>query len=121
MADAEMLVTAHLSRYNALLRLSKALAGHRTMAELFHVLADHLHTVVPFDYLALILHDEATNEMRLVVLEPTDVVVPFSRGRSPSKDRRRRSGKRRSEPSSPSPKKALWTLRSRSSAARATG
>ena len=76
MAEAEALATAHLSRYDALLRVSKTLAGHKTLAELFEVLADHLHTVVPFDYLALILHDEPTDHLRLVVLEPRDIVVP---------------------------------------------
>jgi formate hydrogenlyase transcriptional activator len=76
MAEAEALATAHLSRYDALLRVSKTLAGHKTLAELFQVLADHLHLVVPFDYLALILHDEPTDHIRLVVLEPRDIVVP---------------------------------------------
>jgi formate hydrogenlyase transcriptional activator len=74
--EAAAIATAHLSRYDALLRVSKTLAGHRTMAELFRVLANHLHPVVPFDYLALILHDEPSDEMRLVVLEPADIVVP---------------------------------------------
>jgi formate hydrogenlyase transcriptional activator len=76
MSEAEALATAHLSRYDALIRVSKTLAGHKTMAELFQVLTDQLHPVVPFDYLALILHDEATDQMRLVVLEPDEIVVP---------------------------------------------
>ena len=65
-----------LARYEALLRISKSLAGHRSIAELFEVLAARLHEVVPFDYLALILHDGATNEMRLVILEPADLPMP---------------------------------------------
>src|SRR4051812_1372427 len=69
---------AHLSRYDALLRISKTLAGHNTMAELFAVLADHLHRVVPFDYLALLLHDESSDELRLVVLEPAGIELPFT-------------------------------------------
>jgi formate hydrogenlyase transcriptional activator len=77
MADADAIASANLSRYDALLRISKTLSGHKTMAELFEVLADHLHAIVPFDYLALLLHDEPTNEMRLVVLEPADIVPPF--------------------------------------------
>ncbi len=77
MADAVGLESAHLSRYDALLRISKTLADHRTMAELFEVLARHLHPIIPFDYLALLLHDDATDEMRLVVLEPRDIVLPF--------------------------------------------
>ncbi|MFL6278520.1 MAG: sigma 54-interacting transcriptional regulator, partial [Vicinamibacterales bacterium] len=75
---AEEHALASLSRYDALLRISKTLAGHTTMAELFEVLAEHLHAVVPFDYLALLLHDQSSDELRLVVLEPTDVVLPFT-------------------------------------------
>src|SRR5688572_200740 len=77
MAPADVLASASLFRYDALLGMSKTLAGHRTMAELFDVLAARLHSVVPFDYLTLILHDEPTNELRLVVLEPTDMTPPF--------------------------------------------
>jgi formate hydrogenlyase transcriptional activator len=77
MADADAAASANLSRYDALLRISKTLSGHKTMAELFGVLADHLHAVVPFDYLALLLHDERTDDMRLVVLEPADLMPPF--------------------------------------------
>jgi formate hydrogenlyase transcriptional activator len=67
-----------VARYEALLRISKSLAGHRSIAELFEVLAARLHEVVPFDYLALILHDPATDEMRLVVLEPADLPQPYT-------------------------------------------
>src|SRR5688572_28335809 len=87
MAEAEALATAHLSRYDALLRVSKTLAGHRTMAELFQVLADHLHPVVPFDYLALILHDEASERLRLVVLEPNEIAVPAAIASQPVAER----------------------------------
>ena len=48
------------------------------MAELFAVLADQLHETVPFDYLALLLHDEPASEMPLVVLEPPDIMPPFT-------------------------------------------
>ena len=87
MAEAEALATTHLSRYDALLRVSKTLAGHKTMAELFQVLADHLHLVVPFDYLALILHDAPSDHMRLVVLEPGDIVVPAAIASQPVAER----------------------------------
>jgi formate hydrogenlyase transcriptional activator len=76
MAETAALDTARLSRYDALLRVSKTLASHKTMAELFRVLADQLHLVVPFDYLTLILHDGPNERMRLVVVEPADIVVP---------------------------------------------
>jgi formate hydrogenlyase transcriptional activator len=78
MADLDTVDSDKLSRYDALLRISKTLSGHKTMAELFEVLADHLHTIVPFDYLALLLHDQPTREMRLVVLEPLDIMPPFT-------------------------------------------
>ena len=57
-----------LARYDALLRVTHVLARHQTIAELFRVLAAQLHGVVPFECLALVLHDEASDEMRLVVL-----------------------------------------------------
>ena len=60
MEDTATLAVTHLSRYDALLRISKTLATHRTMRELFEVLADNLHMVVPFDYLALLLPDAHT-------------------------------------------------------------
>ena len=41
MAQETALASAHLARYEALLRVTKTLAGHKTMAELFEVLADH--------------------------------------------------------------------------------
>ena len=76
-ATETALARAHITRYDALISISKTLARHKTIAELFKVLADHLHSVVPFEYLALILHDGATDLMRLVVLEPTDLAPPF--------------------------------------------
>src|SRR5262245_40158992 len=77
MAKATAVASAHFSGFDALVSISKTLAEHKTIAELFQVLADHLHTVVPFDYLALILHDEQTDEMRVVVLEPKNLLLPF--------------------------------------------
>src|SRR5262245_28141867 len=68
--------TDSLARYDALLRISPQLAHHRSIGELVHVLADHLHTVVPFDYLALILHDADTEQMKLNVLAPPNIPRP---------------------------------------------
>jgi hypothetical protein len=68
MADVSACDTGHLARYDALVSIAKTLAGHKTVAELFQVLAHHLHAVVPFDALALILHDNKTDDMRLVVI-----------------------------------------------------
>jgi len=49
MSDQGALVSAHLSRYDALLRISRTLAQHRTITELFDVLAEELHPRIPFD------------------------------------------------------------------------
>jgi hypothetical protein len=68
-----------VSRYEALLRLSPALANHRSIDDLIGVLAERLHAVVPFDYLALVLHDAASDEMRLEVLEPGELPAPIVR------------------------------------------
>ena len=76
MSEASLL-SVHRSRYDALLRISKDVAGHSTIAELLHGLAEQLHPLVPFDYLALLLHDEPRDELRLVVLEPAGIVLPF--------------------------------------------
>jgi formate hydrogenlyase transcriptional activator len=65
-----------VARYQALLRVSAALANHRSIADLIHVLAEHLHAVVPFEYLAVVLHEDATDEMRLLVLEPPELPHP---------------------------------------------
>jgi len=72
----EALDSAHLSRYDALLRTSKTLASHRTIDELIEVLGEQLHLIIPFDYLALLLHDERHEALRLVVLEPPDLAIP---------------------------------------------
>jgi formate hydrogenlyase transcriptional activator len=68
-----------VSRYEALLRLSPALANHRSIDDLIGVLAERLHAIVPFDYLALVLHDAASDEMRLEVLEPAELPTPSVR------------------------------------------
>ena len=60
--------------YRTLLAVSEAIASHRDLPALFHELAGRLHHVVRFDYLALVLHEAATNTMHLHVLgasEPT--------------------------------------------------
>jgi formate hydrogenlyase transcriptional activator len=63
-------------RYRSLLTISRAIVIHRDLATLFHALAGGLSTVVHFDFLSLVLHDEATNTMRLHVLETCEPVPP---------------------------------------------
>ncbi len=68
--------TATGDRYRALLAVSEAIAAHRDMAALFQELAGRLHQVVQFEALGLVLHEAATNTMRLHVLETS---VPGAR------------------------------------------
>jgi len=53
----------------ALLEVAESIAQHRDLAALFHDLAERLHCVVEFDFLALMLHDPVRNVMRLHILE----------------------------------------------------
>jgi formate hydrogenlyase transcriptional activator len=53
----------------ALLEVNEAIAHQRDLPALFHDLAARLHSVIEFDYLALVLHDPARNVMRLHILE----------------------------------------------------
>jgi formate hydrogenlyase transcriptional activator len=59
-------------RYQALLAVSAAIVSHHTLPALFHELADRLQRVVCFDYLTLVLHEAATNAMRMHILEPPE-------------------------------------------------
>src|SRR5438132_6254339 len=61
-------------QYRTLMAVSRAIVSHRDLATLFHDLAGRLHLVVRFDYLACVLHDAASNTMRLHVLETTEPV-----------------------------------------------
>jgi formate hydrogenlyase transcriptional activator len=68
-ADAGRGRDSSVDQYRALLEVSQAIAAHRDLAALFHDLAQGLHRVVTFDFLALILHEPARNAMRLHILE----------------------------------------------------
>jgi formate hydrogenlyase transcriptional activator len=52
-----------------LLEVSEAIAQQRDLRVLFHELAERLHRVVEFDFLALVLHNAERATMRLHVLE----------------------------------------------------
>jgi formate hydrogenlyase transcriptional activator len=60
---------AACQQYGTLLAVAEAIVSHRDLHALFHDLAARLHQVVRFDYLVLVLHDDATNTMRPHVLE----------------------------------------------------
>jgi formate hydrogenlyase transcriptional activator len=61
-------------QYRTLLGVSAAIVAHRDSGALFHELADRLHQMVRFDYLACVLHDATSNTLRLHVLESTDPI-----------------------------------------------
>jgi formate hydrogenlyase transcriptional activator len=63
-------------RYRSLLAVSQVIASHRDLPTLFHDLAGKLRQVVRFDFLSLVLHEAATNTMRLHVLETCEPVPP---------------------------------------------
>src|SRR6266403_126653 len=65
---------ASCQQYPTLLAISAAIVAHRDLGALFHELADRLHQVVRFDYLACVLHDATSNTMRLHVLETTEAM-----------------------------------------------
>jgi len=65
-------------RYRSLLAVSQVLVSHRDLPTLFHDLADKLLRVARFDFLSLVLHEAATNTMRLHVLETSESVPPGS-------------------------------------------
>ena len=71
-AHSDGQATATGEPYRALLAVSEAIVAHRDLPALFHELAGRLHQVVRFDYLALVLHEAATNTMRLHVLETSE-------------------------------------------------
>ena len=74
--------TATGDRYQALLAVSAAIVSHRDLSALFHDLAGRLQQVVRFDYLTLVLHEAATNTMRLHVLEPPEPTAARDRSSS---------------------------------------
>ena len=65
-------------QYRTLLAVSQAIISQRDLHTLFHELADRLHQVARFDFLALVLHEAATNTMRRHVLEASGPAPPRS-------------------------------------------
>ena len=61
-------------RYEALLAVSEAIVSQRDFPALFCELGRRLSQVARFDHLSLVLHDEATNTMRLQVLETSEKI-----------------------------------------------
>jgi formate hydrogenlyase transcriptional activator len=74
-----------LDQYQTLLEVTKSIASHRDLSELFHDLAKRLRNVVHFDYLSVRLHDPERNVMRIHILEksaPGELVPELPVGES---------------------------------------
>ena len=80
MADTANLPQAHIPepasplehsgrQFEALLKVTEAIAQQRDLQALFRELAERLHVVLHFDFLALVLHDPAKNTMKLHTLQ----------------------------------------------------
>jgi formate hydrogenlyase transcriptional activator len=59
-------------QYLTLHELSKAIASHRNLSDLFHDLAARLHQIFDFLSISVMLHDESQNVMRLHILEASE-------------------------------------------------
>lgn len=72
--NAAQVATADVQTQNflMLLELSKAIASHRDLSELFHDIACRLQNLFPFRDLAVMLHDGQRNVMRSYILEGCD-------------------------------------------------
>jgi formate hydrogenlyase transcriptional activator len=86
-ADLQEKVTATSDQYRVLFAVSDAIASQRDLSALFPELAIRLARVVSFDALSLVLHDTATNVMRLHVLVTSESLAsPFTIDLSPDDD-----------------------------------
>ena len=61
-------LTLDRERLRLLLEVSEAIAAHRDLKVLFNELGKRLPSVVPFEYIGLILHDPLRNVMRIHVI-----------------------------------------------------
>jgi formate hydrogenlyase transcriptional activator len=59
-------------QYLTLHELSKVIASHRNLSDLFRDLAAHLHLIFEFQSISVMLHDESQNVMRLHILEASE-------------------------------------------------
>jgi formate hydrogenlyase transcriptional activator len=69
MASTRQFADSQAQQYLTLLEVSKSIASHRNLSELFHDLAERLHPLVNFHFLTMMLHDATRNVMRLHLLE----------------------------------------------------
>jgi formate hydrogenlyase transcriptional activator len=58
-------------KYLTLLKISKAIASHRDVTELFHDITERLRNLFPFRDLGVMMHDPQKNVMRSYIMEGT--------------------------------------------------
>jgi formate hydrogenlyase transcriptional activator len=73
-ADRRELVRSR-DQLRLLSEVSEAIASHRDLTALFHDLARRLPSIVPFEFIALFLHDPARNVLRVHMLGTADASV----------------------------------------------
>ena len=76
---AEVTPRASRPRGHLLWEISRAIASHSNLTELFRALAGSLHAVVTFDYLSVVLHDSSRDVMRMHVLQSA-ISLPLQAG-----------------------------------------
>jgi formate hydrogenlyase transcriptional activator len=62
-------VEALARKYLALMEVSRAIASHRDLSELFDSMAESLHQLIGFHYLSIAIYDERQQAMRIHVLQ----------------------------------------------------
>src|SRR5499427_8797718 len=65
----ESIAPAPAAPYLALTEVARIIASRRTLSDLFHDLAEHLHRLLNFHYLSVVLYDAEHNVMRTHILE----------------------------------------------------
>ncbi len=75
-AAAQAALSHERDRLRLVLEVSKSIASHRRLDDLFRDLAERLPRVVPFDYINLLLHDAARDVMRLhIIVAPVETTL----------------------------------------------
>src|SRR4029453_8773185 len=78
MTIADKSAESYRNVHRTLLAVSEAIISHRDLAALMNELADRLHQVVRFDYLALVLYDPANDPLNTHVLAPPEPILSSS-------------------------------------------
>jgi hypothetical protein len=82
-------------KYRGLLDVSESIVSSRDLSELFHDLAEKLRQVIDFDFVTVILYDQAQNIMRFRLVESRlPLLIDPPRARTRPEPGRRNSARR---------------------------